>query len=428
MSNSGGGSQTRFGCYIGNIDRSVTLDMLKQVFCQCGTIVDCSLNGRDEDPYRYGFIDFSSEDDRARAMKYNGFTLVGRKLKVGVSKGNVNRPDGYDQTSAGAIGGVGRGGHSGGNSSNNNRGGAGSNNGSQMSMNGGGGRLSSNGLTPQQQMEAQIILQLLQQGTMDPRQLTPAQQELLMTSLVQGNSSGNTSNNNAGTSMSNNGNGSNGGNSSNGGAMGMMMNGPAAMPQQQQPVPMQQQQQMVPPMGSMMQPGSNMGGLGGAPGMYPNPMMPPMGWGPMPMNQMGGNHRGYGGNGSHGRGAGGNGGSGNGSGGGSYGNGMAPAGGGGGGAAAAAGFHRGPANPVPSDETLRLREKQREQYYDVVRKEAEKYEKKIKEKLGLDTSSAAPVNTNISDDSSASDDEAEKPAKKAKRDESPEATAAAKEE
>lgn len=86
-------SQQRFGCYIGNIDRSVSLEMLKQVFSQCGTIVDCSLNGRDEDPFRYGFIDFATEEDRGRAMKYNSFILHDRKLKVGISKGNVNKPD-----------------------------------------------------------------------------------------------------------------------------------------------------------------------------------------------------------------------------------------------------------------------------------------------------------------------------------------------
>lgn len=82
-----------FGCYIGNIDRQVTKDILMQLFSQCGTIVDCSLNGSEENPYRYGFIDFATEDERKRAMKFDSFPLAGRKLKVNISKGNVNKPD-----------------------------------------------------------------------------------------------------------------------------------------------------------------------------------------------------------------------------------------------------------------------------------------------------------------------------------------------
>lgn len=89
----GAAPQQRFGCYIGNIDRSVSLELLKELFSQCGTIVDCSLNGRDEDPYRYGFIDFATEEDRSRAMKFNSFLLHDRRLKVGISKGNVNKPE-----------------------------------------------------------------------------------------------------------------------------------------------------------------------------------------------------------------------------------------------------------------------------------------------------------------------------------------------
>lgn len=82
----------RYGCYIGNIDRSVPLDALKQLFSQCGAIVECSLNGRDTDPFRYGFIDFASEADRDRALKFDGMEIAERRLKVGVSRGNVNRP------------------------------------------------------------------------------------------------------------------------------------------------------------------------------------------------------------------------------------------------------------------------------------------------------------------------------------------------
>ncbi|KEG08486.1 RNA-binding protein, partial [Trypanosoma grayi] len=178
-------NQQRFGCYIGNIDRSVTLEVLRQVFSQCGTIIDCSLNGRDEDPYRYGFIDFASEDDRARAMKYNGFTLAGRKIKVGVSKGNVGRPEGYNNTSNN---------NNNSSSNNNNNGGGGG---------GGGGGNTNN---PQQQLQqpqapamalaanflpavvqqqsTQLLMNLIQRGAVDVNLLTPEQQQALMASLI----------------------------------------------------------------------------------------------------------------------------------------------------------------------------------------------------------------------------------------------------
>lgn len=229
----------RFGCYVGNIDRTVTLEMLKQVFSQCGTIIDCSLNGRDEDPYRYGFIDFASEDDRQRAMKYNGFTLVGRKLKVGHSKGNLN-------SKAEGTGGVNN------SAARNNNNNADNNSSNTNSNNTAAGRSANGssepnmtnmppfnfmGMAPNplmmnpfmnpmglmapgmsmpmpmpapmpivspQQTEAQLLLQLIQQGSMDPRQLTPAQQQLLVNHLSsQGNASNNAVNNANDTTSSN---------------------------------------------------------------------------------------------------------------------------------------------------------------------------------------------------------------------------------
>ena len=85
-------SDPRFGCYIGNVDASISLETLKQCFAQCGRISNASLNGKDTDPYRYGFIDFTTEAERDKALAFNGFTLAGRALKVGVSKGTGAAP------------------------------------------------------------------------------------------------------------------------------------------------------------------------------------------------------------------------------------------------------------------------------------------------------------------------------------------------
>jgi RNA recognition motif-containing protein len=81
-------SDPRCGCYIGNIDSSVSLELLKQCFQQCGRIVHASLNGKETDPYRFGFIDFATEEERDAALRFDGVDLAGRKLKVGRSKGS----------------------------------------------------------------------------------------------------------------------------------------------------------------------------------------------------------------------------------------------------------------------------------------------------------------------------------------------------
>ncbi|KAG5507557.1 hypothetical protein JKF63_06506 [Porcisia hertigi] len=408
---SGTPMQTRFGCYIGNIDRSVTIDMLRQVFCQCGTIIDCSLNGREGDPYRFGFIDFATEDDRSRAMKYNGFTLVGRKLKVGVSKGNVNKPEGF--TTGNNVGGgyqrmgVNR------NYNNNDAG--------VMMM-------GANGLSPQQQMEARLLLQFLQEGKMDPRQLSPAQQQLLIACL------GHNSNNNAVVNSSNTQSGS---------------STPAPAPQPQ--VGAMGSSAMQPSLPQHTMHTSNMlgdaatfmpnpnaangmvgAGLpmmgGGAPqGLHINigsgmmnpmsggygmmaPRQPPQQWGDMPMNGPGmyppkmcvpphrqqqqmmvqpGRQQPYvvvGGTAAI----------------------SVPG--------AADHNHSASVNPPPAAETLKLREKQREQFFEVVRKDAEKYERKLQEKKAH---SAAGGDPQRSGDSSASDDEEDKkPTKKSRKESS----------
>ncbi|KAG5503598.1 hypothetical protein JIQ42_05820 [Leishmania sp. Namibia] len=407
---SGTPMQTRFGCYIGNIDRSVTIDMLKQVFCQCGTIIDCSLNGREGDPYRFGFIDFATEDDRARAMKYNGFTLVGRKLKVGVSKGNVNKPEGF-ATGNGVGGGYSR---MGGNRHHHNDG--------SMMMN-------ANGLSPQQQMEARLLLQFLQEGKMDPRQLSPAQQQLLITCLGHGNSTNAASNNTASSDSS---------------ALASTQHpqmggvGSSAM---QSPLPSHAMHSSNGMMGDaaafMPNPSAGNGGagagipmmVGGAPqGIHINMgpgMMNPMsgGYGMVPARQQ---QQQWGEAGMNGPG-------------------MYPpklcvplhrqqqqqmpmqsvqqqpyglsVGAGSISAPGAAEHNRGTfVNPPPAAETLKLREKQREQFFEVVRKDAEKYERKLREKKAQ---SAARGDAERSGDSSASDDEEyKKPAKRSKKESS----------
>lgn len=404
---SGTPSQTRFGCYIGNIDRSVTIDMLKQVFCQCGTIFDCSLNGRDGDPYRFGFIDFATEDDRARAMKYNGFTLVGRKLKVGISKGNVNKPEGFANGNPGGS-------SSPGHNAERTRPG----NPNFRGDGDGAATMNATGLTTQQQIEARLLLQFLQEGKMDPRQLSAAQQQLLIASLGHGSTGPSSS-----TSGGNNG--------------AMLSGGPSTMVPQQPPMgnPMMTMMgggagggmpphQGLPMMSAnmhmnggqrMMMDGMGQGGYGG-PGMMPHPQQQQQQRSPQPWGagMQPGNANMYSPMGSHQQappqqqqalqqqqqqpyGA----------------SGAAVLSGSnvgvvGQGYGSAAGLG-GLVNASPSGETLRLREKQREQYFEVVRKDTEKYERKLQEKRAQVAAGDALERS----ESSASDED-EKPSKKSK--------------
>lgn len=317
-------STQRFGCYIGNIDRSVPLEMLRQLFSQCGTILDCSLNGRDEDPYRYGFIDFATEEDRQRAMRFNGFPLNDRKLKVGISKGNVNKPESAP-------------GNRRLNNNNNNNNIPNFNNNNSNNNN---TDIAGNSFIP----GASSGLGSLLPGGI-PSGLSPAQIAQLMQMLQS--------------------------------AQGQP-GAPAVGPQGTGTTP--QPPFMMPPATPSPMPG-NIPPPMGYPGMNNsmhgmNPAMHPMGgpWGPgmvgggfppnHPMGHMPPPHR-------------------------------MP-------------FPRGPANPPPSEEVLKMREKQRAEFYDVVRKDAEKYEKKMAEKASKEKKGDAGA---ITSDDDSSDDEGEQPRK-----------------
>ena len=82
-----------YGVYVGNIDSSVSLEMVKQCFSQCGVIAHSALHGKNTDPYRYGFVRYKTDEERNRALQLNGFTLAGRALKVGVCKDQPKKPD-----------------------------------------------------------------------------------------------------------------------------------------------------------------------------------------------------------------------------------------------------------------------------------------------------------------------------------------------
>lgn len=322
-------SQQRFGCYIGNIDRSVSLELLKQLFSQCGTIVDCSLNGRDEDPFRYGFIDFATEEDRSRAMKFNAFVLHERKLKVGISKGNVNKPDGPSAHKRNQLG---EGNTNNNNNSNNNNINSKVGQASNSSIPGLPTNLTSGLSSAQMDILMQVLQNAQQQGQNPAAAVLAAAGPNMLLPNSTGSSAGAAmpapfssipppppsvgASINYPTNISLN--GSNPHSSVMGGGGTGVWGGPGGMPQM---------------------PGGQGGMMPGHGGYMAGPMNPMNGpGGLMPAHP----HHAF-----HSRGM--------------------P-------------FSRGPANPPPSVEVLQLRERQRAEFIDVVRKDAEKYEKKMEKK------------------------------------------------
>jgi splicing factor, arginine/serine-rich 12 len=79
-----------FGCYVGNIDTSVTLEMLKEFFSQCGRVVNATLNGPETGAYRFGFVDYATEPERDNALRLHNTMLASRPLRVGHSKGTTS--------------------------------------------------------------------------------------------------------------------------------------------------------------------------------------------------------------------------------------------------------------------------------------------------------------------------------------------------
>ena len=154
-------STGRYGCYVGNIDSTISLDMLKQIFSQCGNIIDASLNGKETDPYRYGFIDFSTEVERERAFKLDGVKFANRCLKVSISKGNVGKPNGF---SGGMMPGMMHGGPP------------------QFGAPYGGGMPAPYGGMsgpPMVNPQVGMLMQMIQSGAVNPQNLTPEQQQML---------------------------------------------------------------------------------------------------------------------------------------------------------------------------------------------------------------------------------------------------------
>eukprot|EP00760_Papus_ankaliazontas_P028481 PhM_4_TR373/c0_g1_i1/m.67946 len=78
------------GIYVGNVDPSITAQELKTFFSAAGKVLTVNMMGPEGGTHRYAFLDFTTEDERNRAISmFNGQLVAGKALKVAESKGTV---------------------------------------------------------------------------------------------------------------------------------------------------------------------------------------------------------------------------------------------------------------------------------------------------------------------------------------------------
>jgi hypothetical protein len=98
--------------FVGNVDSSLTADVIKEWFAQrCGPVEFVQMNGPEDKPYRFCFVEFASSEGRDLAMALNQTSLAGRSLKIGPCKGaNRNKSAGFNGgRPGGMMGGMGGG-------------------------------------------------------------------------------------------------------------------------------------------------------------------------------------------------------------------------------------------------------------------------------------------------------------------------------
>ncbi|KAE8802788.1 polyadenylate-binding protein-interacting protein 9-like [Hordeum vulgare] len=72
--------------YVGDIDHTVTEEMLAGLFGICGVVVDCRLCGHPTSGFRFAFIEFQYQEDAFVALHFDGIIIGRRPLKVAPSR------------------------------------------------------------------------------------------------------------------------------------------------------------------------------------------------------------------------------------------------------------------------------------------------------------------------------------------------------
>jgi RNA recognition motif-containing protein len=56
-------------------------------------VIQITLSGKLFDPikfHRFGFIEFSNEEEAKNALQQSGYELLGKKIKISISKSNIS--------------------------------------------------------------------------------------------------------------------------------------------------------------------------------------------------------------------------------------------------------------------------------------------------------------------------------------------------
>ncbi|KAF7065177.1 hypothetical protein CFC21_071324 [Triticum aestivum] len=75
--------------YVGDIDHTVTEQMLAGLFGICGVVVDCRLSGDPTSGFRFAFIEFQHQEDAAIALHLDGIIIGLHPLKVAPSRNAI---------------------------------------------------------------------------------------------------------------------------------------------------------------------------------------------------------------------------------------------------------------------------------------------------------------------------------------------------
>jgi RNA recognition motif-containing protein len=78
--------------HIGNLSSSITEDMLISYFKYCGQITNVKLGGSPDFPARFGFLEFSTEEQAKFACQFSGQEIAGKQIKISLSKTPISQP------------------------------------------------------------------------------------------------------------------------------------------------------------------------------------------------------------------------------------------------------------------------------------------------------------------------------------------------
>ena len=76
--------------HVGNLSSDITQEIFISFFIQFGEILNFKLAGDSSFSVRFGFIEYSNENEIKEVLKISGFEFYGKKLKISISKSKIS--------------------------------------------------------------------------------------------------------------------------------------------------------------------------------------------------------------------------------------------------------------------------------------------------------------------------------------------------